>query len=60
MCIDGVDFPVTAGDNKSEGEQSGGVKECEAEMVRDKEAAGIQKSIAHGCGMKGRLLPMCD
>lgn len=37
-----------------------GVKECEAEMVRDKEGAGMNKSIVHGCGMKGCLLPVCD
>lgn len=37
-----------------------GVKECEAETVRDKEGAGMNKSIVHGCGMKGCLLPVCD
>lgn len=36
-----------------------GVKEFEAEMVRDKKGAGLNKSIVHGCGMKGRLLPAC-
>lgn len=36
-----------------------GIKEFEAEMVRDKKEAGLNKSIVHGCGMKGRLLPAC-
>lgn len=67
-------FPIhskseTAGDNKKyewgvvrhnkrAGGSATGVKECE--MVREKEGAGINKSIVHGCGMKGRLLPVCD
>lgn len=46
--------------NKRAGRSGVGVKECEAEMVRDKEGAGMNKSIAHGCGMKGRWLPVCD
>lgn len=46
--------------NKRQGEVERGEREREAEMVRDKEGAGMNKSIVHGCGIKGFLLPVCD
>lgn len=46
--------------NKRAGGDATGVKECEADIVKDKEGAGMNKSIVHGCGMQGRSLPVCD
>lgn len=48
------------GKGKRAGRSATGVKEREAEMVSDREGAGMNKSIVHGCGMKGRSLPACD